>query len=48
MKCEMKISPAILINKKCHTISDFWPPDLNESSRNFDPKDDAKPQHGDC
>ena len=31
--CEMKISPAILI-QNVTAISDFWPPNVNESSPN--------------
>ena len=41
-KCEMKISPAILINKKCH-----WPPNVHEGSQNWDPGDATTP-HVDC
>ena len=41
-KCEMKISPAVLINKKCH-----WPPNVHEGSQNWDPADATAP-HGDC
>ena len=35
--CEMKIPHAILRNKKCHTINNFWPPNMNEGSPNCDP-----------
>ena len=44
---EMKIYPAISVNKKCPVISDFWPPNVNEGSQNSDPADAATP-HGDC
>ena len=44
-KCEMKISPAILINKKYITaIRDFWPSKVNVGSQNCNPEDATTPR----
>ena len=48
--CEVKISPAILINKKINikqdvtAISGFWPPNVNEGSPHCNPLDSATPE----
>lgn len=41
--CEMKISPATLINKKCHSHQDLWPPKVNMSSPNCNPPGASNP-----
>ena len=41
--CEMKISPAVSTNKKCHNHQRFLPPNVNEGSQNCDPADAAIP-----
>ena len=41
LSCEMKRSSAILINKKCDTISNFWPPNVDGSSPNWNPENAA-------
>ena len=45
--CEMRISPAILINNVT-AISDFCPPNVNKSSPNCNPGGAATSPHGDC
>lgn len=41
--CEMKISPAMLINKKCHSHQRVLTSNVNEVSQNFDPADATIP-----
>ena len=47
ISCEKEISPAILINKTCHSHQWFLAPNMNEGSQNCDPADAATPL-GDC
>ena len=49
----MKISPATLVNKKCQSLSDFWPPNVKEGSPACDPGDATTPpviaeEQGEC
>ena len=34
--CEVKASPAVPINRKCHSHQRFLPPNVNERSQNWD------------
>ena len=45
--CQMKISPVISINKKCHSHHWFLASNMNEPSQNCHPADAATP-NGDC